>query len=158
MAGGFLSLTAFQAEGCGGGFAASKKKGRGWRRGLCKRVASLRSGGDSACGAEGCGIAPWAMSIKPALRDLLSVSHGMISILVIGSEKVVSRFPFRGDELYSFPSVLHTGARLSARDDDVDGHPYRHFDRSEAEWRNLTPPWFMKHWGRRSLDSELHIA
>ena len=27
MAGGFLSLTAFQAEGCGGGFAASYKKG-----------------------------------------------------------------------------------------------------------------------------------
>ncbi|WP_418462257.1 hypothetical protein, partial [Dialister succinatiphilus] len=23
-------------------------------------------------------------------------------------------------------------------------HP-RHFDRSEAEWRNLTPPWYMKH-------------
>jgi hypothetical protein len=26
-AGGFLSLTAFQAEGCGGGFAAIFKKG-----------------------------------------------------------------------------------------------------------------------------------
>ena len=35
----FLSLTAFQAEGCGGGFAASFiKKGRGWRRRLCRRV------------------------------------------------------------------------------------------------------------------------
>ena len=62
------------------------------------------------------------------------------------------------DEFYSFPSVLHTGARSSARYNDVGGHPYRHFDRSEAELRNLTPPWFMKHWGRRSLDSELHIA
>ena len=41
----FLSLTAFQAEGCGGGFAADFiKKGRGWRRRLCRRVvfASLR--------------------------------------------------------------------------------------------------------------------
>ena len=28
-AGRFLSLTAFQAEGCGGGFAANYKKGRG---------------------------------------------------------------------------------------------------------------------------------
>ena len=27
LAGGFLSLTAFQAEGCGGGFAAIFKKG-----------------------------------------------------------------------------------------------------------------------------------
>ena len=34
-----------------------KKRGRGWRRGLCRRVASLRSGGDSACSAEGGGIA-----------------------------------------------------------------------------------------------------
>ena len=35
----FLSLTAFQAEGCGGGFAASFiKKGRGWRRRLGRRV------------------------------------------------------------------------------------------------------------------------
>ena len=47
MAGGFLSLTAFQAEGCGGGFAA----------GL----------------------------LKSALRIHLSLSYGMISILLIGS-------------------------------------------------------------------------
>ena len=82
--------------------------------GLC----SLRSGDDSACGAEGCGIALWAMSfisrlrrsrqhrvsilsaylVHPfplrgtspqgetrALRDWLSMSYGMTSILVIGS-------------------------------------------------------------------------
>ena len=35
-------------------------------------------------------------------------------------------------------------------------HAPRHFDRSEAEWRNLTPPWYMKHGDRRSLDSEHH--
>ena len=33
--------------------------------------------------AEGCGIARRAMLIKSALRDWLSVSHGMIGILVI---------------------------------------------------------------------------
>ncbi len=33
----FLSLTAFQAEGCGGGFAADYKKGARLRRGLCRR-------------------------------------------------------------------------------------------------------------------------
>ena len=49
-----------------------------------------------------------------------------------------------GDEFYSFPSVLHTGARPSAQYNDVGGHPYRHFDRSEAEWRNLTPQWARK--------------
>ena len=34
---------------------------------------------------EGYGIAPWAMSIKSALRIHLSVSYGMIGILRIGS-------------------------------------------------------------------------
>ena len=34
-----------------------------------------------------------------------------------------------------FPSNTHTDAS-PARDDDVGGPPYRHFDRSEAEWRN----------------------
>ena len=34
----FLSLTAFQAEGGGGGFAADLKKGARLRRGLCRRV------------------------------------------------------------------------------------------------------------------------
>ena len=72
MARGFLrfsSLTAFQAEGCGGGFAASFiKKGRGWRRRLCRRVVekgsqdgpALWAGGFlslTAFQAEGCGIA-----------------------------------------------------------------------------------------------------
>ncbi len=40
---------------------------------------------DGALVPEGCGIAPWAMSIKSALRIHLSVSYGMIGILVIGS-------------------------------------------------------------------------
>ena len=45
---------AFGPEGCGGGSAADfEEKGRGWRRGLCRRVASLRSGGDSAYDSEG---------------------------------------------------------------------------------------------------------
>ena len=64
----FLGLTAFQAEGCGGGFAAIKW-GRGWRRGLCRRVVKEmvlridRPDGrrvrkfDGAFGPEGCGIA-----------------------------------------------------------------------------------------------------
>ena len=70
MAGGFLSLTAFQAEGCGGGFAANKKRGAAGAAGCVKGLRRFRSGGDSASGAEGCGIAPWAMNIKSALREL----------------------------------------------------------------------------------------
>ena len=60
-----------------------KKKGRGWRRRLCRRVVLASAQGATALRAEGCGIAPWAMSIKSALRIHLSVSYGMIGILVI---------------------------------------------------------------------------
>ena len=73
---GFLSLTAFQAEGCGGGFAA------GCVEGLC----SLRSGGDSACGAEGCGIALTGDEHKVSVTGLAFYAFyviGMISITSI---------------------------------------------------------------------------
>ena len=40
---------------------------------------------DGAFGPEGCGGALRAMSIKSALRDWLSASYSMLSILVIGS-------------------------------------------------------------------------
>ncbi len=41
---------------------------------------------------------------------------------------------------------------ISARDDGVGERPSRHFDRSEAEWRNLTPQWAKKGLGwRRKL-------
>ena len=37
----------------------------------------------------------------------------------------------------ALPSI---SVRSPARDDVGSGHPYRHFDESEAEWRNLPPP------------------
>ena len=40
-------------------------------------------GSEGSKGSEGDGIALWAMSIKSALRDLLSVSYDMISILLL---------------------------------------------------------------------------
>ena len=46
----FLSLTAFQAEGCGGGFAASKKGGAADAAGCIEGLCTLRSGGDSPDG------------------------------------------------------------------------------------------------------------
>ena len=72
-------------KGCGKGFL-------GWTGlGHTCGVRVLKMDGPSAQGflgltafqAEGCGIARRAMSIKSALRDLLSVSYDMISILVI---------------------------------------------------------------------------
>ena len=38
---------------------------------------------DGPCGPEGCGLPLWAMLIKSALRDWLSVSYGMKSITSI---------------------------------------------------------------------------
>ncbi len=35
-------------------------------------------------------------------------------------------------------SICPIPTRSPARDDDVGGRPSRHFDRSVAEWRNLT--------------------
>ena len=39
---------AFQAKGCGSGFAADYKKGRGWRRRLCRRVVFASAQGATA--------------------------------------------------------------------------------------------------------------
>ena len=36
-------------------------------------------------------------------------------------------------------TVCPIPARSHAQDDGGGGHPYRHFDRSGAKWRNLTP-------------------
>ena len=65
-------------------------RGVGWRGFAPRVVAACRrrvvfasAQGATALRAEGCGIAPWAMNIKSALRDLLSVPYGMKSILVI---------------------------------------------------------------------------
>ena len=80
----FLSLTALRAEGCGGGSAADyKKRGAADAAGCVEGLRRYRSGGDSACGAEGDGLPSRAMLIKSALRDLLLVSYVMISTTVI---------------------------------------------------------------------------
>ena len=82
----FLGLTAFQAEGCGGGFAAIKR-GRGWRRGLCRRVVKEkvlridRPDGrrvrkfDGAFGPEGCGIALTGDAYEVSVTGLPSRHH-----------------------------------------------------------------------------------
>ena len=64
------------SEGGGGGFAASFiKKGRGWRRGLCRRVMFAPLKGRRPFGPRVVVLPYRAMSIKPALRDWLSVSY-----------------------------------------------------------------------------------
>ena len=155
------------------------------------------------------------MLIKSALRIHLSVSYGIVSILVISRcaappypaapdfppsggqnktprDNLLINPPLEMTVLADTPIVISTEAKRSgeispsdgtggitlgdlstqsfikafsicpiptcgsARDDGVGERPHRHFDRSKAEWRNLTPPWYRKHWGGRSLDSEFH--
>ena len=47
----------------------------------------------------------------------------------------ISRLRASWERFLSSPIPTHT----PARDDGGGGHPYRHFDRSGAEWRNLLP-------------------
>ena len=56
-------------------------------------------------GSEGDGIALWAMSIKSALRDLLSVSYDMISILLL-SRCAAPPYPAAPDFLHG--KACHT--------------------------------------------------
>ena len=69
---------------------------------------------DSGYAAEGCGIAPWAMSIKSALRDLLSVSCDMINILVI-SRCAAPPFRLRRTSPYAGGRIKHLEASLHKR-------------------------------------------
>ena len=79
-------MTALRAEGCGLPFGRRLKKGARLRRRLCRRVvfASLR-GATAALPPRVADCRSAAILIKSALRDWLSVSYGMISILRIGS-------------------------------------------------------------------------
>ena len=75
-AGGFLSLTAFQAEGCGGGFAADFiKRGAAGAAGCVEGLCSLPLRGDSACGAEGCGIALTGDEYKVSVTGSTFLCH-----------------------------------------------------------------------------------
>jgi len=55
-------------------------------------------------------------------------------------------------------SICPIPTRSPARDDGVGERPSRHFDRSEAEWRNLTPPMTekparaLRHFGRSGVE------
>ena len=57
--------------------------------------------------AEGCGIALRAMSINSALRNDLSVSYGMISILRIGSLRSPPPFRLRRTSPYAGGRIKH---------------------------------------------------
>ena len=106
-------MTAFQAEGCSGGFAADFKKA---------------------------GPPPPVISTEAKRSGEISPSDGTGSIMAgdLSTQSIIKAF-----------SLCPIPTRSSARDDGGDEqHPViseedethsRHFDRSGAEWRNLTP-------------------
>ena len=90
---------------------------------------------------------PLVISTEAEWSGEISSSDGTGSITLgdLSTQSIIKAF-----------SICPIPTCISARDDDVGERPSRHFDQSEAEWRNLTPPWYRKHWVGRSLGSEFH--
>ncbi len=84
--------------------------------------------------------APLVISTEAKRSGEISLHHGTGSIGVgdLSTQSFIKAF-----------SICPIPTCISARDDDIGGHPYRHFDRSGAEWRNLTPQWTKKGCGFR---------
>ena len=154
---GFLSLTAFQAEGCGGALRAQILKKRG------RALSSFRR--------KRCGVEKSPLMVRAALR--WKISRLRVSSKRFPSAPYRHASPLEMTVLASAPLVISTEAKRSgeispsdgtggitlgdlraqsiikvfsicsiptcgsARDDDVGERPSRHFDRSKAEWRNL---------------------
>ena len=118
------------------------------------RLCSLRSGGDSACGAEGGGLPYRAMLIKSALRDLL--------FCVIGHDKhsadwlaaLASPFPASPD-FSTGKRVTRFSGRFASLRIVFPCHPYSggRINRSMLSCRDMAP-WLSIHspttkWGER---------
>ena len=123
-------LTALRAEGCGRLSAAG--------------CVSLRSGGDSGFAAEGCGLPLRAMLIKSALRDLLSVSYDIVSILVI-SRCAAPPYPAAPDFLHgkACHTILRSLCSLTNRV-PLPPHPGDRINRSMLSCRDMAP-WLSIH-------------
>ena len=78
---------------------------------------------------------PLVISTEAKRSEEISPSDGTGSITLgdLSTQSIINTF-----------SICPIPTCISARDDDVSERPSRHFDRSEAEWRNLTPQWARK--------------
>ena len=101
--------------------ASFKKGGAAGAAGCVEGLCSLRSGDNSGSAAEGGGLPLRAMLIKSALRDWLSMSYGMISILLIGSLRspppirLRRTFPHPGDRIKHLEASLRKRLHLSTK-------------------------------------------
>ena len=83
--------------------------------------------------------APLEMTVAAGTPIVISTTaewRNLLSLMVRAAlRREISRLRASWERFLSAPIPTHT----PARDDGGGGHPYRHFDRSGAEWRNLTP-------------------
>ena len=124
-----------------------KRRGRGWRRRLCRRVASLSLRGRQPFGPRVM-VAPFGRRFykkeaRPIVISTVAKRSGEISPSD-GTGYGITLGNLRAQSIINAFSICPIPTCISARDDDVGEHPYRHFDRSGAEWRNLTPQWAKK--------------
>ena len=94
--------------------------------------------------------------VRPKVTELLSPNPAdYILDIACGNGNYSSYLAQRGASVVAFDysknlsiikafSICPIPTCISARDDDAGERPSRHFDRSEAEWRNLTPQWAKK--------------
>ena len=140
LAGGFLSLTALQAEGCGGALRAQiiKEGGAAGAAGCVEGLRRFRSGGRQPFGPRVM-VAPFGRrfykkearpivisTVAERSGEIPSDGTGGITLGDLSTQSFINAF-----------SICPIPTCISARDDDVGERPSRHFDRSEAEWRNL---------------------
>ena len=131
----FLSLTAFQAEGCGSALRAQIiKKGRGFAAGCVEGLCSLRSGGDSGPAAEGCGGALQAQIIKsrPASSVISTEAKRSGEISLLNSPGSIGAGDLSTQSIIGAVTVCPIPARSPARDDERAVSPYRHVKKGGA--------------------------
>ena len=101
-------------------------------------------GSEGSKWSEGDGIALWAMSIKSALRDLLSVSYDIVSILVI-SRYAAPPYPAAPDFLHgkACHTILRSLCSLTNRV-PLPPHSGDRINRSMLSCRDMVP-WLSTH-------------
>ena len=141
----FLSLTALRAEGCGGGFAASFiKRGAAGAAGCVEGLHRFAQGATAPAALRVADCRSAAILIKSALRDLLSVLYGIVSILMI-SRYAAPPYPAAPDFLHgkACHTILRSLCSLTNRV-PLPPHPGDRINRSMLSCRDMAP-WLSIH-------------
>ena len=109
------------------------------RAALRREISRLRTSWERFLSAPIPTHTPLEMTVAAGTPIVISTTaewRNLLSLIVRAAlRREISRLRASWERFLSAPIPTHT----PARDDGGGGHPYRHFDRSGAEWRNLTP-------------------